>query len=667
MNHPPDPHNSQYKTIKTSLSSVAADYDVVFGLNDAVLVAHRIAIHTLQFLKMYMIYSFDTTHQLPILDHSLILNVMKVLAPKKTNGGCRPKDTTIELKSKLEAFYLQHYHPLIATESPLSSSRLNTILEYMATTVETVYHNNIKQHFVSTVERYVNVFYDKSCKVEEIKTNNALTLIEKRAQLTKLSTLLRCIKTDILSLSPILLSPAEYHPFILQARMAILPQKISYQQNSVYYDLRSNPLDYLSGMFRILRYIESRGYSIINLFPLRSSIIPKYIKIDTVTLVELLINSKKHGHTKTYYRSKGNIVRLENTIWSLFFKTQKKCFYNKEYHKYRFNSMIETDGIGCSIQLIRQDLFGRTHLRQSKNLTGVEKYIDEASIDILRNKKLVAIDPNLSDLLYCVTKEDDRVSKLRYTQNQRRKETKSKDYQRSLEEFKGSTVIEGQTVTQWETQFSQEMDQNQCNHKTLNFENFQKYIRRKSTLNSKLLGFYEIFEHRRLRWYGYINRQRSESQFLNRFKAIFGSPDQVVIGIGDYEQSQHRKFKEPVKGKSFRKMFRRAGYKDVYLVDEHKTSCKCHNCKDVVKDNQIVGGECTTFRKCQNPRPWRKEESIIRHGLLMCQTCRKLWCRDTNAALNIWEIMNSAKNEVDRPQYLMRGKVSISNTTSVLH
>ena len=424
-----------------------------------------------------------------------------------------------------------------------------------------------------------------------------------------------------MSLSPTLFSPSEYHPFILQTRSNVLPLKTTYQKNSVYYDLQADPQDYLPGMFRMLRYIESQGASIINLFPLRSSIIPKYIKIDSTTLVHLLLDPQKHHYTKSYLTSKGNLVRLQQEIWSLFFKTGKKYFYNHGRHKCRFNYMIETDGVGCSIQLIHQELFGQTQIRQSKNLMKQEKYIDEAPIEQLQYKRLVAIDPNLSDLLYCVTKDADQIIKLRYTQNQRRKETKSKEYQRSLEQFKASTVIKGQTVIQWETQFSIQINNGEYSCKTLDFEKFQRYVQYKNVLNSKLLEFYEIFEHRRLKWYGYINRQKSEGRFLNRFKELFGSPDQVVIGIGDYEQHQHRKFKEPIKGKGFRTMFRRAGYQNIYLVDEHKTSCRCYNCKDMVQSEEIVGGKCVTFRRCQNPRPWRKEENIIRHGLLMCQTC----------------------------------------------
>ena len=665
MNYPSDCSNSCYKTIKTSLSNIAIDYDVIFTLEEAIFNAHRIAIHTLQFLKLYLINSFDTAQNIPTVNHALIINIMKTLAPKQTKRGRRPKDTTIELKTQLDAFYRQYYQSTMAIEASLSYEHMNTILDYMAITIETGYLNNIKQHFVSTVERYVNVCFDKKSRVESVKADLSLDSAAKKAQMAKLSTLLRHIKTDILSLNPILSSPSQYHSFILQTRSNILPLKTSYDKNSVYYDLQAHPQDYLSGMFRMLRYIESHGVSIINLFPLRTSMIPKYIKIDTTTLVHLLLDPQKHGYTKGYLTTKGNLVRLQDEIWSLLFKTSKKCFYNNERHKYRFNYMIETDGVGCSIQLIRQELFGRTHVRQP-NHPIPEAYIDEVPIEKLRDKRLVAIDPNLSDLLYCVSKDGDSIVKLRYTQNQRRKETKSKQYVRSLEEFKNTTVIEGQTVIQWETQFSQEIIQDGLSYKTLNLKKFQTYVQRKNLINSKLLSFYDIFEHRRLKWYGYINRQRSESNFLNRFKEIFGSPDQVVIGMGDYEQFQHRKFKEPVKGKGFRTMFRRAGYKDVYLVDEHKTSCKCYNCKDVVKNNQIVGGECITFKKCKNPRPWRKEE-IVRHGLLMCQTCRKLWCRDMNASLNIWEIMNAVKNELERPKYLQRGKVSLSNTTSVLH
>ena len=96
----------------------------------------------------------------------------------------------------------------------------------------------------------------------------------------------------------------------------------------------------------------------------------------------------------------------------------------------------------------------------------------------------------------------------------------------------------------------------------------------------------------------------------------------------------------------------------MYLVDEYRTSCRCSACH----------GECATFRKCKNPRPWRSEEVILRHGLVMCKTCSRLWNRDTNASINIWKIAMNAINGLVRPDYLERGnlgcKALINDATS---
>jgi len=40
-----------------------------------------------------------------------------------------------------------------------------------------------------------------------------------------------------------------------------------------------------------------------------------------------------------------------------------------------------------------------------------------------------------------------------------------------------------------------------------------------------------------------------KSKLINNFCKLYGNPEETVIGFGDFEQYQHRKFKEPVKGK----------------------------------------------------------------------------------------------------------------------
>lgn len=82
-------------------------------------------------------------------------------------------------------------------------------------------------------------------------------------------------------------------------------------------------------------------------------------------------------------------------------------------------------------------------------------------------------------------------------------------------------------------------------------------------------------------------------------------------------------YKEPIKGKGLRTVFREAEY-IVYLVGEFLTSCRCSAC----------GGEYKTFGVCENPIP-NRTGTILRHGFVKCKTCSRLWYRDTNAAPTI--------------------------------
>ena len=117
---------------------------------------------------------------------------------------------------------------------------------------------------------------------------------------------------------------------------------------------------------------------------------------------------------------------------------------------------------------------------------GGECYIDEiteeerAELSVL---KLTAIDPNMGDLLYCVDSDQKDQTKFRYSQNMHRKETKVKNYRNLLQDWK-QEEIDGRKVVDWET------DMSAFNKKTLNFEAFRTYIKRKNELNFTLANTY---------------------------------------------------------------------------------------------------------------------------------------------------------------------------------
>jgi len=410
-------------------------------------------------------------------------------------------------------------------------------------------------------------------------------------------------------------------------------------------------------MLYMMRWVEAQNKIIYNVFPLRTDIIPKYIRLDTTTLVQLFItpqNCSKFG-TKGELLRKGNLVRRQADIWSFFFRTDKKCFATQINNPYQFNFMIETDGIACSILWMRKDMTGKRF--KPKLSPSKELYIDDIEPSQLQGKTIVGIDPNKSDIIFCSTKKDDgSIQTFRYTQDQKRKETKNKKYRNIRNNLKTTVKIDGKTPQEWETELSH------FNRKSLQIDVFKKYLMKKNEVNSKLISFYERQIFRKLKWNAFMNRKRTEHTMLHRFKNTFGNPEEVVIGFGDWEQRKQMKFKEPTKCKGMRELFRKAGY-EVYLVDEFRTSCRCHKCE----------GECSTFRECQNPRPWKKNETTLRHGLLMCKTCKGLWNRDVNSSLNIHRIVEHHIRRKGRPQYLCRQQfvakqehnVLVSATTSV--
>ena len=83
------------------------------------------------------------------------------------------------------------------------------------------------------------------------------------------------------------------------------------------------------------------------------------------------------------------------------------------------------------------------------------------------------------------------------------------------------------------------------------------------------------------------------------------------------------KYKEPIKGKGMRTLFRQNGFQ-TFLVDEHRTSCRCLGCE---------GGINEKFMVRPNPRPYRTNLRLV-HGLLHCKNCERVWNRDCNGAMN---------------------------------
>ena len=630
---PPDKSTDYFKCVKIPLKHVLKNPDINLPkITDAVIKCNKIVINTLMFMKLYLLNYFEKNNKLPDIDKVFVNSCMKILCNESASGR-PPKKEIKELKDKLTAFYNSDYKPLIK-DTNLDYTHLNTVLDYLTIGIITTYENNIKLHYVEYIERFVNIIWKKKNTITKIKEENKNE--EKQKELiNEFCRQIRKIKTDILEITTEYKSDNKYHKWIKEIKKTITPNKDKYQKDNLYYDLQCSPQDYLPCMIRMMKEVEKDKVMIYNVFPMRNDIIAHSVKLDTTTLVHLLM-TKKQGN-KTDYLFEGNLKKYENKIWKFFFRTERQCF-NKPL--YTFHHMIETDGVSCSILMLRNDLIGK-RIPNIKIGSNTEQYIDELpDYTNIKNKKIVAIDPNKADLIYCVNGDNKEAKEFRYTQDSRRKECKIKKYAKIILEFK-KEKIDGKTIIEYETELSK------LNRKTLIIKDFKDYIKKKSEINNKLYKFYEKYIFRKLRLNGYINKKKHEQKMINNFKKIFGKPEEVIITIGDWEQKKQMKYKEPTKGIGMRKLFRQNNYK-VYLVDEFRTSCMCSICKTEI-------GRCEKFQIRKNPKPY-KSGNILVHGLLKCKTCNNVWNRDVNSATNIYRITKNAINGLERPKYLCREK-----------
>ena len=138
--------------------------------------------------------------------------------------------------------------------------------------------------------------------------------------------------------------------------------------------------------------------------------------------------------------------------------------------------MIKTDGVSVSILFVRVDDKGIPIKKQKgkkyKEQTDCE-YIEKAELTEEQKKmKIITIDPNDGgDLIYCGSKDENgKLETFRYTQNQRRLETRTKKYMKITEKVNSESKINNQTIKQIE------LTLRILNSKTVNYEDFKKYI-----------------------------------------------------------------------------------------------------------------------------------------------------------------------------------------------
>ena len=390
-------------------------------------------------------------------------------------------------------------------------------------------------------------------------------------------------------------------------------------------DLHINPQKYLPSMIYMNRKIEKynnkliigdniKSFKMYSILPLRSSIIPKYIPIDTTIILDILIEK---GITDLYKTGKNKEEIWKYSFKNLFNKKNKDLLKN---NKYKFNDLIYTDGFVVSITQIKKGTIKTNYMvKSSKPKKGKKTnefdYIDEFTdkqLKDLTNYNLVGVDPGKRNILAMIDKDR---SKLSYTSIQRRFEC-HKNNKKKIDK------IRDDNIKALETEISG------CNSKACSIKNFKEYIKKKNEINDKLFNFYENKLFRKCKRKAYINTQKSEAKLVNKIKETFQKDNKkICLAYGNWSQPKQMRNYFPTPSIGIKRML--CKHFKMVTVDEFKTSKLCACCSS----------ENEKFQMRDNPKPYKTGSSLV-HSLLRCKNvnCNKFWDRDVNGSTNILKI-----------------------------
>jgi len=648
-----DEENFDYmKTNKDNIKNVLKDPNILPIINDLVNRTNKIVIHSYQFIKLYCIFLYENELKIPVIDKEFICDVFKVLTIRRCGSGGYTENNMPEQLQELTEFYREHYSNTISNNETIYYDKLSYILPYEAIDMITNINNNIQEHFIDHLNKYVNIVFNVKEKSAKITTENKDKIIRKQLH-KQLYDEIGKVKKDLMHFGN-LTSDEKYHKWIIEERIKLYPNKTRFDNDNIYYDLKSNTQEFLHSMFHISIELEKlnelriqneeKQIRLFNVLPLRTNIISKNICIDTCGLISNFLGDEPTTKHLRDYKKDNNQVNL----WNKFFKLNKRVF--KKGQKYTFSHMIRTDGVSCCVLFVRVDANGKPLQKTWKNKKCCEEenidYIEKVELtEELKNMKVVCADPNYSDLIYCGSKDENgNLQTFRYTQNQRRLETRLKKYNKIIDKINKETKIENKSIKEIETELSV------LNSKTCDYEKFMYYCIEKNNINYKLYSHYEQTFFRKFKLNRFTNTQKSELKMVKNFSNKYGKPDKTIFVMGDYDKGDyHMKGKEPVICKKFRRIFRNAGY-NTFLVNEFRTSKLCNCCN----------GELEHFleRPSQKPKLKKENKTEICHGLLRCQSVKHkseiFHNRDKNAVQNMLNIVKSVFDTGKRPNIFCR-------------
>ena len=204
------------KTNKDNINNIIKDTTILPIIHDLVNRTNKIVIHAYQFIKLYCIYQYENNLQFPVIDKEFIGDVFKVLTIRKCNQGGYTENNIPDKLKELTNFYKTNYATTISNNETIYYDKLSYILPYEAIDMVTNIKNNIQEHFIDHLNKYVNIVFKVKEKSAEITKENKDKTIRKELH-KQLYDEISKVKKDLIHFSDFT-SDIIYHDWIREQK-----------------------------------------------------------------------------------------------------------------------------------------------------------------------------------------------------------------------------------------------------------------------------------------------------------------------------------------------------------------------------------------------------------------------------------------------------------------
>tara|TARA_B110000046_G_scaffold126858_1_gene133225 strand:+ start:987 stop:2714 length:1728 start_codon:yes stop_codon:yes gene_type:complete len=390
---------------------------------------------------------------------------------------------------------------------------LTQLMQANANTLETFGHNNCWMHFQHRVHDHVRLHLQLS--EAEYK---ALSSDQRKARKMQM---LRVTQDLLRKPNDALTSDACYHDWLRSERVRLQIDDAvgEWDDKPLLYHLKVKPKAhrFLLAMSIMSADREAAGRHAFSLFPLRRNMVPKHVRFDKKSLHDTLQALKNERQGKKRKAPGDDRFTFDGVI-------DTRCV--RTTNKWTIKDGFTTDGICARVQQQRvQSLPKKRQSPTSLPQRGIWAIDELKRVSRLEELHVVGIDPGKKELVVAVDQDaGGRGRSVRYTQRERQKDMRSRQYADEMSRSKPDSVR------------CTEEDLANTNSYSANVETFCLYVWQRQEGLTERLAFYAELGHRRRRWKSYLKSQQSEEKLYQKLKAIHKKGDSrtLVLAYGSW-------------------------------------------------------------------------------------------------------------------------------------